>query len=134
MNTKHTFEQLQELKLYGMAGCYETQLNLPIQKQADAHTLVAMMTEAEATSKINQRTNLYLRLARLRYQILPEQIHCSHERNLSKEQLLFLSELSFVDNGAMFWSQVLQAVVSLIWPAPWGARPVCWGIRLIITP
>jgi DNA replication protein DnaC len=100
MNTKHTLEQLQELKLTGMAGCYETQLNLPVQKQADAHTLVAMMAEAEATSKINQRTNLYLRLARLRYQVLPEQIHCSHERNLNKEQLLFLSELSFVDNGA----------------------------------
>jgi DNA replication protein DnaC len=99
MNMKHTLEQLQELKLYGMANCYEAQLQQPVQQQTDAHTLVAMMTEAEATSKLNQRTNLYLRLARLRYCVLPEQIHCSHDRNLSREQLLFLSEISFVDNA-----------------------------------
>lgn len=85
-----------------MAGCNETQLNLPVQKQADAHTLIAIMTKSEATSKINQRTNLYLRLARLRYQVLPEQIHCNHERNLNKEQLLFLSELSFLITEPMF--------------------------------
>jgi DNA replication protein DnaC len=98
MNTKNTLQQLQELKLYGMANCYETQLHQPAQQQTDAHTLVAMMTEAEATSKLNMRTNLYLRIARLRYNVLPEQIHCSYERNITKEQLLFLSEISFVDN------------------------------------
>jgi DNA replication protein DnaC len=99
MNTKHTLEQLKELKLYGMAGCYETQLNQPAEKQPDAHTLAAMMADAEGIARIHQRTNLYLRLARLRYSVLPEQIHCSHERNLSKEQLQFLSETTFIDNA-----------------------------------
>lgn len=99
MNTRQTFEQLKELKLYGMAGCYDTQLNQPAEKQPDAHTLIAMLSEAEAVSRIHQRTNLYLRLAKLRYSVLPEQIHCSHDRNLSKEQLQFLSETTFIDNA-----------------------------------
>jgi hypothetical protein len=71
MNTQQTFEHLKELKLYGMAGCYDTQLHQPAEKQPDAHTLIAMMTEAEAVSRITQRTNLYLRLARFWYNVLP---------------------------------------------------------------
>jgi hypothetical protein len=108
---------------------YETQLNLPVQKQADAHTLVAMLAEAEATSKINLRTNLYLRLAGC----ATEQIHCSHERNLNKEQLLFFSELSFVENGAKFLSQGPRGAASLTLPALWGVKPVCWATKLFIT-
>jgi hypothetical protein len=96
MNTQQTFEQLKELKLYGMAGCYDTQLHQPAEKQPDAHTIIAMMAEAEAVSRITQRTNLYLRLARFRYNVLPEQIHCGAERNLSKEQLQLLCEPTFI--------------------------------------
>ena len=99
MNTQQTLEQLKELKLYGMAGCYDTQLHQPAEKQPDAHTLLAMMAEAEAISRIHQRTNLYIRLARFRYNVLPEQIHCSAERNLSKEQLQLLCEDAFIING-----------------------------------
>jgi DNA replication protein DnaC len=99
MNMQQTFEQLKELKLYGMAGCYDMQLHQPAEKQADAHTLIAMMTEAEAVSRIHQRTNLYLRLAKFRYNVLPEQIHRSVERNLSKEQLQFLCEPTFIVNA-----------------------------------
>lgn len=99
MNTQQTFEQLKELKLYGMAGCYDTQLHQPAEQQPDAHTLIAMMTEAEAVSRIHQRTNLYLRLAKLRYAVLPEQIHCSSDRNISKEQLQLLCETMFIPNA-----------------------------------
>lgn len=99
MNSQHTLEQFKELKLYGMANCYETQLNMPAEKQPDAHTLAAMLAEAEALNRVHQRTNLYLRLAKLRYAVLPEQIHCTSDRNLSKEQLRFLSETTFVDNA-----------------------------------
>ena len=90
---------MMELKLYGMAKSYETQLNQPAHQQPDGHTLVAMLTEAEAHSRVHQRTNLYLRLAKLRYLVHPEQIKCSTERNLTKEQLRFLGEVAFIDNA-----------------------------------
>lgn len=99
MNTKHTLEQMMELKLFGMAKSYETQLNQPAHHQPDGHTLIAMLTEAEAHSRVHQRTNLYLRLAKLRYLIQPEQINCSAERNLTREQLRFLSEVAFIENA-----------------------------------
>lgn len=96
MNIKHTLEHLQDLKLYGMLRCFENCLNQSLQSLPDA-TLAAMMAEAEAISKVNQRTRLYLRLARERYVVLPEQIHCGCQGNLPKEQLLFLSELLLVE-------------------------------------
>jgi DNA replication protein DnaC len=99
MNTKHTLEQMLELKLYGMAKSYETQLNQPAHQQPDGHTLVAMLAEAEAHSRVHQRTNLYLRLAKMRYLIHPEQINCSADRNLTREQLRFLSEIAFIENA-----------------------------------
>lgn len=99
MNTKHTLDQMMELKLFGMAKSYEVQLNQPAHHQPDGHTLIAMLTEAEAHNRVHQRTNLYLRLAKLRYLIQPEQIHCSAERNLTREQLRFLSEVAFIENA-----------------------------------
>lgn len=117
-----------------MASCYESQLSQPVQKQSDAHTRVAMMAEAETTSKINQRTNLYLRLARLRYQVLPEQIHCSHERNLDKEQLLLLSELSFIDNGENILVTGATGCGKSYLACALGARPVCCGLKFFTIP
>lgn len=36
-----------------MAGCSDTILNQPAEKQPDAHTLITMLTEAEAVSHIH---------------------------------------------------------------------------------
>jgi DNA replication protein DnaC len=58
-----------------------------------------MLAEAEAVNRIHQRTNLYIRLAKFRYNVLPEQIICSAERNLSKEQLQLLCEPAYIINA-----------------------------------
>lgn len=87
MNTEQTVTQLQQLKLHGMAGRYEALLDLPVQQQPEAHTLLAMLTEAEAGYRSQQRTGLYLRLSKLRYHALLEQIHCSQARGFTSEQL-----------------------------------------------
>jgi DNA replication protein DnaC len=99
MNTQHTVDQLQELKLHGMARAYEAITSQPVHLHPEAHEMVAMLTEAELQSKLHYRTQLFLRLARLRYSVLPEQIQCSAGRNLTKEQLLLLCEGAFIRNG-----------------------------------
>lgn len=99
MNTQSTLEQLQQLKLQGMAQCYRSVLDHPVHQQPEPHLLAAMMAEAETQHRQRQRTELYLRLSKLRYNAQTEYIHCSPERGLSKEQLLLLSGGAFIQRG-----------------------------------
>lgn len=99
MNTQSTLEQLQQLKLQGMVKCYQAILEQPVHQQPEPHLLIAMMADAESQHRQRQRTELYLRLSKLRYNAQTEQLHCSPERGLTKEQLLLLCNGSFIQKG-----------------------------------
>jgi DNA replication protein DnaC len=99
MNHQSTLEQLQELKLFGMARRYEAILNLPVQEQPEPHAIVANLSEAEAGYRVYQRTQLYLRLSKLRYNTVPEHINCAPDRGITKAELAALSDGSFVQRA-----------------------------------
>jgi DNA replication protein len=99
MNTQSTVEQLQELKLHGMARHYQAVLEQPVHQQPEVHTLLAMLADAETQYRLQQRTQLYLRLSKLRYHALPEQVHATPARGLSKEQLLLFCDGMFIEKA-----------------------------------
>ena len=99
MNTSQTLMQLKQLKLYGMANRSEAILDMALHEQPEAHALIAMITEAEASQRMLQRTQLYLRLARLRYSTHLEQINCSAGRGVTAEQLMVLADGSYIDKS-----------------------------------
>lgn len=99
MNQQSTLEQLQELKLSGMAKRYEAILNQPVHQQPEPHALIATLAEAESGYRIHQRTELYLRLAKLRYNATPEQINCTPGRGITKEILAMLSDGTFIEKS-----------------------------------
>ena len=99
MNQQSTLDQLMELQLTGMAKRYEAVLQQPIHQQPEPHTLIALLTEAEAGHRIYQRTQLYLRLSKLRYNATPEQINCTPGRGITKEMLVTLSDGSFIERS-----------------------------------
>ena len=99
MNTQETLQALQHLKLHGMAKRYQAVLEQPVHQQPDGHSLLAMMAEAEDLYRTHQRTQLYLRLSKLRYHAVPEQVHCSAERGVTKEQLITLCDGMFITQG-----------------------------------
>jgi len=99
MNQQSTLEQLQELKLSGMAKRYDAILQQPIHQQPEPHALIALLTEAEAGYRVYQRTELYLRLAKLRYQATVEQINCTPGRGVTKEMLVTLSDGTFIEKS-----------------------------------
>lgn len=99
MNTQSTVEQLQELKLHGMARRYLAVLEQPVHQQPEVHTLLAMLADAETQYRLQQRTQLYLRLSKLRYHALPEQVHATPTRGLSKEQLLLFCDGMFIEKA-----------------------------------
>lgn len=99
MNTTATLEQLKDLKLLGMARTYESILQLPVNQHPDSHVLIAQLTEAERQNRTHYKTQLYLKLSKLRYAAALEEISCSQNRNLPKEQLVQLADCSFIDRA-----------------------------------
>jgi len=99
MNSTQTLEQLQQLRLQGMAGFYQSQLELPIHQQLEAHDLIASMTQSEVLSRSNERMTYYLKLAKLRLAAHPENVECSASRNLTKQQLASLLEGQYIQQA-----------------------------------
>ena len=99
MNTQATLDQLKQLKLNGMSKAYEGSLSLPSKEQLTANELIARLAEAEIQYRAYQKTQMYLRLSKLRYDAVLEQVQCSSTRNLSRDQLLLLSDCSFIQRA-----------------------------------
>ena len=99
MNTQSTVEQMQRLKLFGMSKLYQAIINQPSHQHPEAHTLMGMLTDSEAQYRLSQRTQLYLRLSKLRYNTMPEQVKTAPDRGITKEKLLMLCDGAFIDKG-----------------------------------
>lgn len=99
MDQQSTLTQLQHLKLSGMAKRYEAVLQQPLHQQPEPHALIATLAEAETSYRIFQRTQLYLRLAKLRYMATPEQVNCTPGRGITKEILTILSDGTFIEKS-----------------------------------
>lgn len=96
MNNQETVEQLESLKLKGMADAFKAVLNIGVQEKPTSEQLVAKMVEAEREYRNRRRTEIYLKTSKLRYNAVMEDVICSIERNFTKDMLLGLSDCSFI--------------------------------------
>ena len=99
MNPQATLDQLNALRLSGMARQYEAVMQLPVHQHPDAHTLIASMADAEHLHRNHAKIQLYLRLGKLRYPATLEQLHYSPSRNLSKDHILPLMDCAWVQRA-----------------------------------
>jgi DNA replication protein DnaC len=99
MNTTETLQQMQQLRLQGMYRAYHSQLELPMDQQLEGHDLIAQLVQSEQLNRAQEKTAMYLKLAKLRLPATIEQIECSTSRNLTKQQLATLAEGRYLDNG-----------------------------------
>lgn len=99
MNKQTTLDQLQGMKLSGMMRAYQAILSLPPHERPTLDVAIARLAEAELLHRKSRKTELYLKLSKLRYNAVLEQAHCSPSRNLTKETLLYLAECSFIDRS-----------------------------------
>ncbi len=99
MNTQETILQLEGLKLRGMADCYKALQQMPVTGWPTLDQFVARMAESENLYRNQQRTELYLKTSKLRYNAVMEDVICSEERNLDKEMLLKLMDCTFIDRA-----------------------------------
>ena len=96
INTEQTIEQLLELKLHGMAQSYKATLALPSHELPTPHELLAILVEAEQHHRTRQRTQMHLKMSNLRYDAILEQLQCSPDRNLTRNQIQALADCSFI--------------------------------------
>ena len=94
-----SLDMFRQMKLAGMADAYQAVLSVPINNQPDAHELIAQLLDAEYQHRTDRRTKMFLRLSKLRYQATIQDIECSENRNLSKENLSFLADCNYINRA-----------------------------------
>ncbi len=99
MNNQVSLEKLKDLKLTGMARAYEAILTTPVHEQPGYPIVVNRLIEAEQLYRQQKRTDMYLRLSKLRYNAVIEQVTCSTARNLTTDQLSAISDCTFIDRA-----------------------------------
>jgi DNA replication protein DnaC len=90
---------MQQLRLEGMYRAYHSQLELPMDQQLEGHDLIAQLVQSEQLNRAQEKTAMYLKLAKLRIPATIEQIECSPSRNFTKQQLASLAESRYLQHG-----------------------------------
>lgn len=96
IDTNKTIENLEFLKLQGMAEAYEAILSMPSHQTPTVHELMSRLAEAEMQDRTERRAKMYLKLSNIRYDAVLDTVKCSSERNLRQEQLHTLADCSFI--------------------------------------
>lgn len=96
MNTQETIDLLYNLKLKGMSEAYKAMTIMPVPERPDLDFAIAKLADAERCYRDNQKTQMYLKTSKLRYNANIEDIECSETRNLTKAHLTDLADCSFV--------------------------------------
>jgi DNA replication protein DnaC len=96
MNTQITLDNLAKLKLSGMAKVYQGILSMPVHEHPSLDQLVARLSEAELQERANKKTQMFLKVSKLRYNAILENIYCNVQRNFTKDNLLALADCRFI--------------------------------------
>jgi DNA replication protein DnaC len=96
MNNQATLSAMRKLSLSGMAQYFETHLQLPLDQHPTADQLLAQLVQAETSYRQHRRMVSAVRSARFRYQAAVEEIDYLPGRNLDRNQVQRLADLSFI--------------------------------------
>ena len=99
MNNKATIEKMQQLRLYGMQSAYQSILQNPVAINYTNDELLSHLIEAEWLDRNNRKYNRLVKVAGFRYTAGIETLEYSSARNLNKNQIVRLSDCSFINRG-----------------------------------
>lgn len=78
---------------------YESIMQFPMDKQLEAHYMLADLVEKEKYSRQHKKMEMYLKLSKIRNTAQIQDIECSKERNLSNEIISHLAHCNFIKRG-----------------------------------
>lgn len=96
MLTHPTLEKLKEMRLKGMAGAFEDQMQTPDIASLCFEERLGLLVDREQTERENRRLKTRLTKAKLRQQASMEDINYSGSRGLDKAQLLDLGSCRWI--------------------------------------
>lgn len=96
MNIQETIIQLKDLKLRGMASSFESITSLLLQNRPSLEVALSRMVDAEVQDRRDRKTEMYLKISKLRYTALMEDVICGSDRNFTKDDLAAISDCSFI--------------------------------------
>jgi DNA replication protein DnaC len=94
--TQNILNQLQQLKLTGMAQAFREQLEQPPLQDLSFNERLALLVDRESLCRGNRRVANLLRQAKLRQQACIENIDYQHPRNLDKSQFISFMTGDFI--------------------------------------
>ena len=96
MNLQETIIQLNELKLRGMLSSFEAMTSLPVQNRPSLEVAISKMVDAEVQDRRDRKTAMYLKISKLRYTALLEDVICGADRNFTKDDLAAIADCAFI--------------------------------------
>lgn len=99
MNTDQTLAQMRALKLSAMAQTYQTFLQMPVHEQPSFDMAIAQLIESETLNRNHNRMLAGIKSAKFRYQASIEEIEYLPQRNLDKNAIIRLADISFIKRG-----------------------------------
>jgi DNA replication protein DnaC len=98
MLIQQTLQNLQQLKLIGMANALREQQNQPVHHALSFEERLGLLVDHEITDRHNRRLSNLLRQAKLRQQVCIEDIDYHHPRGLVKSKMASLITCNFINH------------------------------------
>lgn len=98
-NNQATINKMTDLRLHGMARAFRNLQESGKNMDLTGDEIISYLVDSEWDDKHNRRLDRLTRAARFRYRAALEDIDFSLERNLDKNQILRLSDCSWISRG-----------------------------------
>ncbi|MEQ9286567.1 MAG: IS21-like element helper ATPase IstB [Cyclobacteriaceae bacterium] len=98
MNSVQSIEKLKAMRLFGIVAAYQSNLNSHAHEQLTQDEFLAYLIDAEWQDRYNRRIQRLTAQAKFRYKAFFNEIDFNSPRNLNKDQLVRLSDGSFIKN------------------------------------
>jgi len=93
---QQTLGQMNALKLYGMATCFDAMLRAGGDRPLTADEMIAALIQAEWDERENRRTERHIRQAKFRFHAAIEQIDYSTQRTPDKNTFIRFYDCTFI--------------------------------------
>ena len=93
---EQTLQKMRQMKFFGMVRAFQASMENSDLATLTADEMISMLIDSEWDDRNNRRIERQLRNARFRYKANVEQMHFDLDRNLDKNQLMRLSECTFI--------------------------------------
>ncbi|MGD0455958.1 MAG: IS21-like element helper ATPase IstB [Solirubrobacteraceae bacterium] len=93
---EQSLQKMKQMKFYGMVRAFRTSMENGSMSTMTADQMVSLLVDSEWDDRDNRRIERQMRNARFRYKANVEQLHFDIDRNLDKNQLMRLSECTFI--------------------------------------